>query len=119
MSSERASEEKLAEAQAQLLRLVQRQRDYLAQLNARIASLGTVSPTQAEELQAQIVLSLFTYVGDLEALVPLAATVAASLGESDLVRTRTRARTPTMSYCRTSRASRAHQLPVRRASGTH
>ena len=93
MSSEKTSEEKLAEAQAQLSRLVQRQRDFLAQLNARIASLGTVSPMQAEELQAQIVLSLFTYVTDLETIIPLAAVVAASLGESDLVRTRTLIRT--------------------------
>lgn len=86
----KASEEKLSDAQAQLSRLVQRQRDFLSQLSARIASLGSMStsPMQAEELQAQIVLSLFAYVDELETLLPLAAIVAASLGESDLVRAR-------------------------------
>ncbi len=57
----------------------------MAQLQSRVGALGAVAPLQAEEMQAQVVLSLGTYVDGLEAMLPQAATVAASLIDADAV----------------------------------
>ena len=72
------------QAQSQLTPLLQRMQDFIPSFANRLTNLAKAQPTQAEDIQAQIILALRGYADNVDMLLPIVSTLLPTVADQVL-----------------------------------